>query len=452
MKHIFTLGIKENMDERIKVKVMLSNQLTFFLSFIVIIYGIIYYLHAPQLLIFIYLSAFVVALTFFLNYLGLIIFSRILSSVLPTLVGGALYQGLSQGAEDIILGNFVVIFSFILIPFILFDFHEKLPLAFSYLICIVLLLSHRVTNEWIDIKVDNSFFKSPVLDIFSLFVATFTVGLCMYILLKSNEKTEQRNITLLEESKIKSEELEESRKVMEETLAQVEKARKEDENRAWAANGVAELSVIMRKEEDPEKLYPKIISFIVKYIEANQGGLYLVEGETEESKYIQLASLYAYDKRKFVEQKIEIGQGLLGQCYLEKEKIILTQIPENYVHITSGLGEATPHFIAIIPLKADDIVEGMLEIAAFEKLADYKIDFLERIAENMAATIRTQKLNFQTRLLLEEQKQQTEEMRAQEEEMRQNMEELQATQEEMYRKEQEYIDIIEDLKAQLGQI
>ncbi len=132
------------------------------------------------------------------------------------------------------------------------------------------------------------------------------------------------------------------------------------------------------------------------------------------------------------------GEGLVGQCYLEKDIIYLTEIPENYIRIKSGLGDANPRTIVITPIKRDNDLEGVMELASFNKLEAYEVDFLKEAGESIAVALNTAKVNDRTKILYEESQQQAEEMRAQEEEMRQNMEELSATQEEMNRTQADY--------------
>jgi methyl-accepting chemotaxis protein len=211
--------------------------------------------------------------------------------------------------------------------------------------------------------------------------------------------------------------------------------------------GLAQVSEILRNNmNDIDKLCDEVIAKVVKYVNANQGGLFILEGELDNDIHILLKSCYAYDKKKYLEKRIEIGQGLVGQAYLEKSTIHLTEVPDSYVNITSGLGAANPTSILVIPLKSNEEIVGVLELASLKKFNSYEISFLEKIGESIASTIVSVKTNERTRKLLEHSRIQTEEMRSQEEEMRQNMEELSATQEEMHRKEQEIRQMLDAAK------
>lgn len=214
--------------------------------------------------------------------------------------------------------------------------------------------------------------------------------------------------------------------------------KKEDDQRNWAAQGIATFSDILRQNNDNiEKLSLDIISNLVKYCDANQGGLFVVNDDDENDPFIEMTAAYAYNRKKFLEKRIEMGVGLIGRAVQESETIYMTDIPNNYITITSGLGEENPKSILIVPLVVNDKVYGVIEMASFKEFQKYQIDFIEKIGENIASTLSSVKVNIRTADLLEQTKQQAEEMRAQEEEMRQNMEELQATQEESARREAE---------------
>ena len=216
------------------------------------------------------------------------------------------------------------------------------------------------------------------------------------------------------------------------------KVAEEDKKRNWTTSGLAQMGDILRKEgQAADRFYLNIIRFIVKYLQANQGGLFLVNDDEADNPKLELAACYAYDRQKFLQKTVMPGEGLIGQAYVEKEPILLTEVPDAYVQITSGLGDANPRCILISPLKVNDEVSGVIEIASFKVLEDFEIEFVGKLSETIASAISSVKVAERTNLLLEETQQQAEEMRAQEEEMRQNNEELQATQEEMQRKSME---------------
>jgi PAS domain-containing protein len=229
-----------------------------------------------------------------------------------------------------------------------------------------------------------------------------------------------------------------------------------DQHRSWATEGLAMFADILRQSDiDIESLGDQIVSTLVKYIGVHQGALFILnheQAETENVRHLRLISYYAYERKKYESRDIEIhpeyADGLVGQAFLEKEKIFLSDLPEDYATISSGLGDSRPACLLIIPLKMNDQVEGVIELTALHVLKDYQIEFVERLSENIASTLVNVKSIARTRQLLEESQQQGEQMRAQEEEMRQNMEELAATQEEMRRKSNELEKLLDEAKKQ----
>lgn len=217
-----------------------------------------------------------------------------------------------------------------------------------------------------------------------------------------------------------------------------------EEQERFTNRGLAELSNIIRDSGSNLKdLTYEVIEYLVKYMKLNQGAFFIVQEEGDDV-FLQLEGCYAYDRRKRINHKVLPGEGLVGQCFQEKDSIYLTEVPENYITIKSGLGNANPRAIVITPVKRDETIEGVIELASFRVLEGYEKEFLEKAGESIAVALNTAKVNQRTTELYQQSQQQTEEMRAQEEEMRQNMEELSATQEEMQRTQRDYERIIED--------
>ncbi len=216
---------------------------------------------------------------------------------------------------------------------------------------------------------------------------------------------------------------------------QMEQVRGDDQKRLWTTQGLSKVAEITRQHQsDVQRLSDHLLTYLVRYLKANQGMLFFWE---EDKQHLALVACHAYDKKKFIEQYIEPGEGLVGQTFLEQETTHLTEIPPSYTDITSGLGKASPTSLLLVPLKVNEQTIGILELASFGTFAEHTIAFLEEAGEIIASSVATAQLNQRTQLLLAQSKQQAEDMRAQEEEMRQNLEELQATQEEMERKAQE---------------
>ncbi|AHM59193.1 gaf domain protein [Flammeovirgaceae bacterium 311] len=231
---------------------------------------------------------------------------------------------------------------------------------------------------------------------------------------------------------------------------QMKNVKVEEERRLWVSRGLTEISELIRNHQESIKnLANQTIIYLVKYMNAQQGGFFVVSKDEEENTVsIDLAACYAFNRQKYMSRKVAAGEGLIGQAYLEADSIFLTEIPKGYTRITSGLGDATPNCLLIVPMKYNDEVQVIIEIAGFVAYDKFQIEFMEKVGEFVASAVSTAKTNEITRRLLQSAQQMAEEMKAQEEEMRQNMEELSATQEEMHRKEKEYIQRIQELEKQ----
>jgi PAS domain S-box-containing protein len=208
----------------------------------------------------------------------------------------------------------------------------------------------------------------------------------------------------------------------------------EEKQRHWITEGLAKFGEILRQRSNNMKVFSDlIISSLVKYMNANQGALYLLNEDNPADVYIELTGCYAYGRKKHIEQRIELGEGIAGQVALEKSTLYMTSLPQDYMKITSGLGEALPRNLLIVPLKIEGKVFGLVEVASFATIQPHQIQFVERLAESIASTVDSVRVAERTQQLLDETQTQAEQVRAQEEEVRQSMEELTATNEEMQR-------------------
>ncbi len=240
------------------------------------------------------------------------------------------------------------------------------------------------------------------------------------------------------------------RQNLQEAKIKDEKREKEDAVRKWVSDGITKFSEILRQTtKDLNELSNNVIKNLVAYLNANQGGVFLYNDDDKNDVYLELIASYAYNKERKKKKKIILGEGLIGTCAVEKTPIYMTDIPNDYITITSGLGGANPRSLFIIPLKLEDQVLGIIEIASFNKFEEHEREFIEKVTESIASTLSITKINQRTTKLLAQSQKQTEEMHAQEEEMRQNLEELKATQEESNRRELEMNGMINSFEKSL---
>lgn len=210
----------------------------------------------------------------------------------------------------------------------------------------------------------------------------------------------------------------------------------EDQKRNWATEGVALFGEVLRKHNDSVDVLSKtIISELVKYLDANQGSLYVID---DEKNIMALSGCYAWDRVKLIEGEVEIGDGLVGQCWQEKDTIYMNDVPEDYIKITSGLGKANPTSILITPLIHNTHVYGIIELASFHEIENYQIDFVKRVAETVAAMIASVKVNDKTKTLLEQSQKVSEQLKAREEELENNQESLKEEQMVMQKRLEDY--------------
>lgn len=217
-----------------------------------------------------------------------------------------------------------------------------------------------------------------------------------------------------------------------------DKRKKEDAYRNRASEGLALFGDILRRHtENITELSNEIISNLVTFMNANQGGIFILNDEDKTDITLDLLGAYAYNRKKFLSKRIRLGEGLVGAVAIEKYTVYMTDVPNEYIQIESGVGSSNPRSVLIVPLKIDKEILGVLELASFNPFEKYEIELVERIAESIASTLATARINTRTAQLLEQSNFQAEQMKEQEEEMLQNIEELKATQEESNKREKE---------------
>lgn len=303
------------------------------------------------------------------------------------------------------------------------------------------------SDEVVEVKlrVKPPFYKTKL---FILLIIVLTVYLVNFFV-KERIKQNKRDKEVLQQK------IEEGKKELNTRIQEIEdqkseiRTREENEKELRFTNtGIVKLSNIISQDRDNiSKLSNDVISALTEYIEANAGVIYLIDTNSNNEVNLYPEAMYCYDTEKKEDLKILPGEGYVGTSYSSKEVLYVDDMPDGKVVLRSGLGEYSIKNIVFIPIINDDDCLGIFELASITKLEAYKIDFVTKIADSLGSVLAIEKANRTTKVMLEQNLQQSEELKAQEEELRQNLEEMHATQEEFQRQ----LDSVDEMQAELDE-
>ncbi len=208
---------------------------------------------------------------------------------------------------------------------------------------------------------------------------------------------------------------------------------KRDEERNWIVTGLAEIGDILPSIATIDELGELVSEFVTRKIGAVQGAFYIVNGE-DDNQIIELEASYAYGKRKYLKAQFRFAEGLVGQAAVEKNRVLRTEIPDEYLSITSGiLGDRKPKCILITPLITNETVYGVLEFAGFEKFQAREIEFVDEISEIIARTVFNIKVKENTERLLHESQKMGTELQGQQKILQENAHQMASSKDELER-------------------
>ncbi|MET0084568.1 MAG: response regulator, partial [Sedimenticola sp.] len=211
----------------------------------------------------------------------------------------------------------------------------------------------------------------------------------------------------------------------------------------WLKTGQAELNESMRGELDIGTLGRNIIDYLAEFLQIQLGALYLAE----ESGHLKMIGSHAYSQRKTVSNDFAPGEGLVGQAALERKPIVISNCPDDYITIRSGLGESVPRNILVFPLVMNEETKGVIELGSFEAFSEAQMEFLGVVGSSIAITLHAARARTRTVELLEQTQRQSRELQAQQEQLQAANEELQTQQEELKTTNEELEEQAQRLKA-----
>lgn len=452
-------GVSDNMDFRLSRRIILSNQFAFLIALITSGFMVVFAVRGNFNLIPFIALLFISVTILILNYLDLTRLSRWMTCLTPAC--GLLVLNLSLKITDpssvdilhyatprmLILGSSII-------PFALFTAMEKRYVWSAVLTILSISFSYDLIHQFAGVNYRRLGLTTDHYDVIYEDMVIFSVMILVSsgFMFNMGHQYDLKSQRLLNDAIDQAERLRRNEEDMKRTMRELEESRKKDGARNWVSRGLSEIIAILQSGNESSVIFDNVLSALIRYSEMNQGTMFIATENESGETVLQQVSCYAYDRKKYTEKIIEPGNGIIGQVYLEGELCYMRSVPESFVRITSGLGEATPRYVVIIPMKLNKTVEGILELASFQPLDDEHFELFNKLGETLASFIATSRVNDKTRDLLYKAQLMSEELKANEEEMRQNLEELTATQEVMARKEHEYQRRIEELERSLETI
>ncbi|MBE9191947.1 response regulator [Gloeocapsopsis crepidinum LEGE 06123] len=212
---------------------------------------------------------------------------------------------------------------------------------------------------------------------------------------------------------------------------------------AWLKSNLAKFAVMLQGQRDIEKVAESVLSELAPLVNAQHGVFYIME-TSDEKPVLRLLSSYAHQEQ--TPQQFQLGEGLIGQCALTQQKILLTEVPSNYIRISSGLGEATPQSVIVLPIVFNSKITAVIELASLQQLSELQLTFLEQASDNLAIVLNTIASDTRTQQLLQRSQTLTTELQAQQEELRTSNRRLEQQQQELQQTNEELQQLNEELE------
>ncbi len=204
------------------------------------------------------------------------------------------------------------------------------------------------------------------------------------------------------------------------TLAETTQLNKEQD---WLKTNLTHFTRMLQGQRDLLTVARQVLSELAVVVDAQHGAFYMAT-EGENGLRLRLFSSYAYTRRKELANEFSLGEGLVGQTALEKKRILLTNVPLDYVQVSSALGRHAPLSIAVVPILFEGEVKGVIELASFQEFSPIQLDFLDQLLESLGIVVATIEATMRTDDLLRQSQSLAEELQTQQEELQQTNEEL----------------------------
>ncbi len=207
-----------------------------------------------------------------------------------------------------------------------------------------------------------------------------------------------------------------------EMIRNLRETTRQNADQDWLKTNLARFTRLLQGQRDLAAVSKMVLSGVAPLINAHHGLFYIMDEGQYDSPRLKLLSTYAYGEK--VKSEWRLGEGLVGQCAWEKKRILLTNVPDNYLAIRSGLGHARPSNIIFLPIIFENQVKAVVEMASFSLYSPIHESFLDQLGESIGIVLNTIEANMRTEELLKQSQSLAQELQLQQEELRQTNEEL----------------------------
>jgi len=248
-------------------------------------------------------------------------------------------------------------------------------------------------------------------------------------------------------------EVEELKDTINQMIANLKETTLLNQEQDWLKSNLAKFTQMLQGQKDLNTVTRRILSELAQVVNAQQGMFYILE-QTENMQHakLKLFSAYAYNEEITMGKEIALGQGLVGQCAVEKERILLTNVPSTYLKIQSGLGASSPVNVIVLPVLFETEIKAVIELASFEPFNETHLDFLSQLTESIGIVLNTIETNSRTESLLEQSQSLTDELRRTNEELQDKAHLLAKQKEEVEDKNNEVEEARKSLEEKAAQL
>jgi len=221
-------------------------------------------------------------------------------------------------------------------------------------------------------------------------------------------------------------ELEALKDTINQMITNLRETTQRNQDQDWLKSNLAKFTQMLQGQKDLKTVAKRILSELAQVVSTHYGAFYILQQEEESQQVkLKLFAAYAYKEERSIPKEFAIGEGLVGQCAFEKEKITINNVPQGYVKINSGLGKAKPASLIILPILFENKVKAVIELASLDIFSETHLDFLDQLTESLGIVLNTIETNTRTEELLAQSQSLAGELKTQQEELRRTNDELQ---------------------------